>query len=292
MQTETAGKTSQSSATQNPSQGSMPASDAWSVLMGIGRKGSDWITSPASLKAIEDNCRSALTAIGPKLFTGAKCPRCGEEVSKNTETGVCLDCVMVDAEKATLDSKLEGMLGAWMKRNCTLDSFQTPTDAHREAKSVAVKFRPDKGSLFIQGPCGSGKTHLAVALLQEWASALRWSVGFERTSHLMRMIRGLRGYEEASYIENLAQKRLLVIDDLGVGRGTEFTLGVLYEIIAERTDMGRNGLIITSNLTLDGIAEKFGDDRLTSRIAGMCEVVKIDLPDWRGKPHFSQGDFQ
>lgn len=97
----------------------------------------------------------------------------------------------------------------------------------------------------------------------------------------MRMIRGMKGAEEAAFIESLASKKILVIDDLGVGRGTEFTLSVLYEIIEERTHRGLNGLVITSNLTLDQIAQKFGDDRLTSRISGMCRVLKIDLPDWR-----------
>jgi DNA replication protein DnaC len=112
---------------------------------------------------------------------------------------------------------------------------------------------------------------------------MQGSFGFERVSHLMRRLRGLRGHEEADEIDTLASKRLLIIDDIGVGRGTEYTLAVLYEIIEERIHRGIHGLVMTSNLGLEDIAHKFGDDRLTSRIAGSCRMLRADLGDWRIK---------
>lgn len=41
------------------------------------------------------------------------------------------------------------------------------------------------------------------------------------------------------------------------------------------------GLIITSNLSLDNLRARFADDRLTSRIAGMCKILEITGADRR-----------
>lgn len=261
--------------------------EAWATILGLDR-GTE---SPAHAAGRAASVRNRLSGIEGAVFSqSVKCQTCGEEWTAIPKEGVCVKCLTLRESEKVLQDRVEKILGKWSAVRFTLDNFKTPTDGHREAKKAAIAFKPESESLFIHGPCGSGKSHLAAALLQEWASALRGSVGFERTTHLMRMIRGMKGFEEALFIENLAAKKLLVIDDLGVGRGTEFTLSVLYEIIEERTHRGRHGLVITSNLSLDQIADKFGDDRLTSRIAGMCRSVHMDLPDWRGRPRFSPGD--
>lgn len=264
----------------------MALPEAWATLLELNR-GSE---SPAHAAGRAASVKNRLAGIEGSVFSqSVKCPTCGEEWTSLPKEGVCLSCLTFQESEKVLRDRVEKILGKWSAGRFTLANFKTPTDGHREAKKAAIAFKPESESLFIHGPCGSGKSHLAAALLQEWASALRGSVGFERTTHLMRMLRGLKGFEEALYIENLAAKKLLVIDDLGVGRGTEFTLAVLYEIIEERTHRGRHGLIITSNLSLDEIADKFGDDRLTSRIAGACRTIHMELPDWRGKPLFSRG---
>jgi DNA replication protein DnaC len=43
--------------------------------------------------------------------------------------------------------------------------------------------------------------------------------------------------------------------------------------------------IITANLSLDDLAQKLGDDRLSSRIAGMSEVIEVIGPDMRLVKH-------
>lgn len=260
--------------------------EAWAVVLGLSRESE----SPARAAGRAASVKNRLASIEGAVFSSSvECPRCKEEWSALPKEGVCISCISFEESEKVLAERVEKILGKWSAGRFTLEGFRTPTDGHREAKRAASEFNPEKESLFIHGPCGSGKSHLAAAVLQKWSSYLQGSVGFERTTHLMRSIRGMKGFEESLYIESLAAKKLLVIDDLGVGRGTEFTLSVLYEIIEERTHRGRHGLIITSNLSLDEIADKFGDDRLTSRIAGMCKSVHMDLPDWRGKPMFSRG---
>ena len=100
----------------------------------------------------------------------------------------------------------------------------------------------------------------------------------------MRLFRGREADEEFALLKLFDGYRCLVIDDLGVGRSTEFSNQIIYEIIERRANAMRNGLIITSNLSLDEFAQKSGDDRLPSRIMGLCRRIKITSEkDMRGE---------
>lgn len=211
------------------------------------------------------------------------CSRCKDAVAALPIRGHCVECEKTDDEVAGIKRHLESILSPFALNRFTLENYRTTTQAQENVKEVAIKYRPDKQNLFLWGPCGTGKSHIAIAILQEWAVAMRGSVGYERMTELMRFIRGMRGAEEVDFIESLAARRLLVIDDLGVGRGTEFMLSVVYEIIEARSHRGRAGLIITSNLSPESLSEKFGDDRLSSRISGLFTVHRMEMEDWRIK---------
>jgi DNA replication protein DnaC len=101
---------------------------------------------------------------------------------------------------------------------------------------------------------------------------------------IFRKVRGLKdGKDEQNAIETIADRKHIVIDDLGVGKMTDFALAVVYEVIDYRDMNLIDGMIITSNLSLTQLAGALGDDRVTSRIAGMCKVVNITGPDRRIK---------
>jgi len=92
---------------------------------------------------------------------------------------------------------------------------------------------------------------------------------------------GRTGDSESSLIEKYTGRKCLILDDLGPEKSSEWSIQTLYSIIDRRYRDVRQTLI-TSNLTLDEIAEKVGD-RIASRIAGMCEVVEIKGKDRRLK---------
>lgn len=89
--------------------------------------------------------------------------------------------------------------------------------------------------------------------------------------------------EESELINDYADILVLMIDDLGVSKETEFSSQVLYEIIDRRYMAMRGGLIITSNLSLDEFCEKTGDDRIASRLAQMCNIITLTGKDHRLK---------
>jgi len=152
-------------------------------------------------------------------------------------------------------------------------------------------FHPLRDNLYLWGPCGVGKTHLACALARLQAEK-GLSVSFLKPTQLFRKVRRKDADEEQQAIERFIREDVLVLDDLGIGNDTPFGRQILQEILDGRDYRSRAGLVITSKFSLDDLARKFDDDTVSSRIAGMCHVVKVDGRDRRlsvstGSPKFA-----
>lgn len=144
------------------------------------------------------------------------------------------------------------------------------------AAAKAFDFRTD--NLFLHGPTGSGKSHLAAIAARRILSSRNWQGALEtiKPMELSRRLRACDGSaQEEEVLERLIALPVLVIDDLGVAKDTEFLLSAVYEVIDGRYQASRGGLIITSNLSLGEIAQKFGDDRVSSRLAQVAKVFNL-----------------
>lgn len=84
---------------------------------------------------------------------------------------------------------------------------------------------------------------------------------------------------ESDIIEKYSNAEILYLDDLGTEKPSDWVVQVLYLLIDRRySEMKRT--IISSNLNLNEIADRL-DDRISSRIAGMCEIIKMGGKDRR-----------
>jgi DNA replication protein DnaC len=71
-----------------------------------------------------------------------------------------------------------------------------------------------------------------------------------------------------------------VLDDFAAARLTEHSLSMLTQLIDDVYRNKTSAVIINSNYSLEEISMKI-DDRTASRIAGMCEVFKLEGKDRR-----------
>lgn len=169
------------------------------------------------------------------------------------------------------------------KENIT-DSVWKLTDDFRKKQ---------KEGLYIYGGVGVGKTYLAVAILRAWLKNLVFHADYFSVSNfktrfvsvpelLLEIRRALTTQEvsEEQIIKRYTDDTdLLVLDDLGAEKTTEWAIQTLYLIIDKRNrNMQRT--IVTSNLTLGEISAKL-HDRIASRIAEMCKVITLTGNDRR-----------
>ena len=108
------------------------------------------------------------------------------------------------------------------------------------------------------GKLGRGKTSLAISILKVFLA--RGETGlYIRAPQYLRLVNQLaRGNEKHTAILDLAYSvSCLVLDDLGVEQATPAAIRQFYELVEERR--GTNGLytVITSNLSIDDLEERW-----------------------------------
>lgn len=212
---------------------------------------------------------------------------CGKQWNALVESEgrqLCVACL--DAEQASnlrqrqLGEYLQKTIGPWGVAKYSFDSFKVHA-GNMEAFKACDDFNATLHNLFLWGDCGTGKTHLAGAVFKRvCASGLR--VRWTNPLYLGRLLKSRWPSEEDGIIEDLVTADSIFIDDVGIGRDLNQTLQLIYELTDRRRAQGRNGMVITSNESLEALAAKYKDDRIISRISGLCRVIPmIDATDHR-----------
>ena len=128
------------------------------------------------------------------------------------------------------------------------------------------------GCLFW-GPVGTGKSYIAGCIANE---LLKQEVTVKMTNFNTIIDDIFPLADKTEYINALASYQLLIIDDLGVERNSEYALGIIFSVIDRRIRSGRP-LIITTNLPLKEIKSETMLDkrRIYDRILEMCTPVYV-----------------
>jgi DNA replication protein DnaC len=130
--------------------------------------------------------------------------------------------------------------------------------------------RPDGRTLAIAGEVGCGKTHLALAAARELHMASR-EVRFWPVVELWRKLRP--GGQEG-LIDLVSDVDVLVLDDLGSERATDWSAEQMWEIVNRRW-LERRATVFTTNLAWSKLREVVGD-RVYDRLVN-AETVRVVL---------------
>ena len=204
------------------------------------------------------------------ILTNRKtCKICGKDdlVGEEWFSSVCNECKIKIDIKRHYEQMVQSLP---VKYRNIIDRF----DMEKQAKEICDK------SLYLYGKTGTGKTALATFILKEL-----WSLGKKgKFISFPGFVMWLQGNIEMSYEEikdNAKYDGCLIIDDFGAERLTDYVRSVIYYMINTR-EQNELQTIITSNYPIKEINHKV-DDRIASRISGMCEVIEMQGKDKRIK---------
>ena len=157
------------------------------------------------------------------------------------------------------------------------------------------------GLVYI-GPCWVGKTHLAVAVLQELIRKKRVPCYFYDFRELIRDIQSTYTPEshltETEVLAPIFQREVLVLDELGAKRTSAWVEETIFFIINNRYNNKKLTIFTSNYLDRDEEEEdrrdsyyKKGEDslvdrigiRLRSRLYEMCKLVEMWGDDYRRK---------
>lgn len=136
-----------------------------------------------------------------------------------------------------------------------------------------------KQGLLFWGGVGTGKSYGAACIANELMdrgipvvmTSFVKAVDFYRTKE-----------QEEQFIKLLASAKLVIFDDLGAERSTEFSIEKVYDIIDSRY---RSGLpmIVTTNLSMNEMLQEsdMRYSRIYDRIFEMCYPLQWTGPSWR-----------
>jgi DNA replication protein DnaC len=240
-------------------------------------------------------------------------------------TGSCPDCLgtgmvvnIVDEDRVaspcrcnSLDRRIQlfndahvpgKFMGSWIED--LEETHRSQTEIKYRLLKYRESYRPTEAGFLLWGEPGVAKTHLLCGLI----GYLTLERGIScRFIEFMRLIMDLKqayskGEWDSAVIAPLLGTDVLVIDELGKGRNSDFELDILDQLISSRYNAKRT-IHCTSNYSPDDAGRRPGDlsggiekaiygqagaglkervgDRIFSRLHEMCRFVQVQGTDFR-----------
>jgi len=254
------------------------------------------------------------------------CALCGGSGWRTIERGKEREVVRCDCR---IQNRSERLLTAAhipaRYEHCELTTFQSDPDDRkqksiRDARFLAGRFVEeypmDKTGLLFVGSVGVGKTHLAVGIVKALIRDKGIHCVFCDYRELLKQIQNSYNSSvqvtEMEVLRPIFDAEVLVLDELGAVRSTEWVFDTVNYILNSRYNDNKTTIITTNfpdapedtgreidNLRSPSAAERaarsetLGDrigERMRSRLHEMCKKVEIEGTDYR--QHSKQAQFQ
>lgn len=191
------------------------------------------------------------------------------------------------AEEARRAAELRDRISRYRSVGMTEKSLRTATfendryggheiDVAKKYVAHWKEMREDAIGLILWGPVGTGKTYIAAcianALLDQGVPVLMTSMG-----KLLAGMPSVISENQNEYIQNLNAFDLLIIDDLGAERDTEYASEQVYNIIDARY-RAHLPMIFTTNLMLEALRhpKQLSKQRIYSRVLERCVPLNVN----------------
>jgi DNA replication protein DnaC len=230
----------------------------------------------------------------------SSCPDCTRQQEAER---AALEAALVARERAERNAEILARrlrISGIKKRfqEAGFDNFEVtePTQANIVAacRKFAETFDRDAGGgLWLIGPPGTGKTHLGCAMVDHVVRHGNMAATIRGVHEIMAMLRERWGVKsgpawesdgidtELELLDYLGRVPLLVLDEVGIGRGNNEEMRILFGIIDARYG-AQLPTILLSNLKPAGIKEAVGD-RSYDRLREGARLLALDWPSHRGR---------
>jgi len=154
------------------------------------------------------------------------------------------------------------------------DKFDTCDNPELSAaKNIAMNCAKKGSGLTIGGPVGCGKTHLAIAIAVEYMERGE-SVLFYTMPDLMEQLRVEASEGKNEILDNAREAALLILDDAGAERVTDWSDEQLYKLINSRYEDDKPVIITTNAQSMEHLKEimkkRIQDAEMLSRAERIC----------------------
>lgn len=175
----------------------------------------------------------------------------------------------------------------------TFESYEIKNNSQKIVVEKAKEFlkSPENTGLIFIGKCGTGKTHLAMAIRNEFHKEHYESVYYDRPIptvifksmfHIMQSIKETwnnKRIEEKTVLRDYYTTKLLIIEEVGVQFNTDTEKVYLDDIINVRYENIKPTIMI-SNLNLENLTAYVGD-RIIDRFREGGDLLVFDWDSYR-----------
>lgn len=136
----------------------------------------------------------------------------------------------------------------------------------------------DNQGLIFWGPVGTGKSFTAACIANDLIDK---QIPVIMTS-FVKILQNLSNWDESKYISLLNSASLLILDDLGTERNTDYALEKVYNVVDSRS-REKKPMILTTNMTLNEMleVEDVRYKRIYDRIFEICLPVEVSGVSFR-----------
>ena len=148
-----------------------------------------------------------------------------------------------------------------------------------------------KGLYLSSHMTGSGKSRLAVSIANDLIKRSNINVLYTSSINIFTEIKKTFGsnseYKEHEVIKAYTTAELLVLDDLGVEKASEWSESIFTQILEERMN-NRKLTIFTSNIHIEDLSKRYPNGRVQSRIQKM--TFPLAMPEESVRSQLSKKD--